>query len=108
MEPAARVLGEAIKPLSLGEPEFPVWSNVSASPHIHAEIPHALVDQVTSTVRFSDILLDMHTHGISTFVHVGPGDVTAGLARRTLTESRVLTVSGLADIPPVLDALGTM
>jgi malonyl CoA-acyl carrier protein transacylase len=50
----------------------------------------------------------MAADGIDTFVHVGPGDVTAGLARKTLPEAKVVAVSSVADIGNALDAIGTM
>jgi malonyl CoA-acyl carrier protein transacylase len=39
------------------------------------------------------------------FLHVGPGDVTAGLARRTVEGAQVLAVSGLEDIRSAMDAV---
>jgi malonyl CoA-acyl carrier protein transacylase len=59
-------------------------------------------------VLFAQSLEDMSASGIDTFVHVGPGDVTAGLARRTIKDAEVLTVSTLSDIPDVADAIVTM
>lgn len=107
MEAAARELAEEIGEVVFGSTDFPIWSNVSAAPHTN-DIGPALVDQVTMPVRFSDTLVDMRSSGITGFVHVGPGDVTAGLAKRTLADVDVFTVSSLADIPPVVEALGTM
>lgn len=107
MESAARELANAFSAIELSQTRFPIWSNVSAKPH-GSEIGSALVDQVTMPVRFSDSLLDMRAEGITTFVHVGPGDVTAGLAKRTVDDAEIFIVSTLADIPPVVDALGTM
>jgi [acyl-carrier-protein] S-malonyltransferase len=108
MAPAADALSDAIEGIDLGEPDFPVWSNVSATPHEPASLRQALVDQVTSPVRFSDTIEDMSNRGISGFVHIGPGDVTAGLVRRILPEAEVSVGSELADIAPVATALGTM
>jgi [acyl-carrier-protein] S-malonyltransferase len=107
MEPAARQLANAFDTLEFSQTRFPIWSNVSAKPHMN-DIDSALVDQITMPVRFSDTLLDMRAGGITTFVHVGPGDVTAGLAKRTVDDAEVFIVSTLADIPPVVEALGTM
>jgi malonyl CoA-acyl carrier protein transacylase len=53
---------------------------------------------VVSPVRFAASLEAMALAGIDTFVHVGPGDVTAGMAKRTIEGARVVTVSELADI----------
>lgn len=108
MAPAADRLAVAIGQTNIAPGEIPVWSNVSASPHETDSVGQSLVDQVTSPVRFSDSLLAMSARGVSTFVHIGPGDVTAGLARRTLPEAEVLVVSELSDIAPVAAALGTM
>lgn len=108
MEPAAAELRRAVAEVDFTEGTFPVWSNVTAAPHLPGEIEDMLIEQVTSPVRFSDSLLAMAGSGITHFVHVGPGDVTAGLARRTLPDVEVITVSDLADIPPAAEALGTM
>jgi malonyl CoA-acyl carrier protein transacylase len=40
----------------------------------------------------------MHAAGVETFVHVGPGDVTAGLAKRSVKDAAVITVSSLDHI----------
>lgn len=108
MQPAADELRSVVAEVDFVDGTFPVWSNVTASPHSAGEIEDLLVEQVTSPVRFSDTLIAMAGAGITTFVHVGPGDVTAGLVRRTLPEVEVITVSDLDDIPPAVQALGTM
>jgi len=56
-------------------------------------------------VRFAATLEAMAAAGVDTFVHVGPGDVTAGMAKRTVPDARVLVVSVLDDIPPIAEAL---
>jgi malonyl CoA-acyl carrier protein transacylase len=63
---------------------------------------------VTSPVRFSDSLADMWSHGCRTFIHVGPGDVTAGMARKTLPDAGVLVVSTISDIGTAAEALVTV
>jgi [acyl-carrier-protein] S-malonyltransferase len=108
MEGAAGELGAALDSMSLKPPRFPVWSNTTARPHRAEEIGPTLVRQVVSPVRFSESLAGMAESGIDTFVHVGPGDVTAGMARKSVPEATVLTVSAIDDVPPVLDVLGTM
>jgi malonyl CoA-acyl carrier protein transacylase len=45
----------------------------------------------------------MAERGVRTFIHVGPGDVTAGLARRSVPDAEALVVSSLEDIAPVAD-----
>jgi malonyl CoA-acyl carrier protein transacylase len=59
-------------------------------------------------VLFADSLVDMAASGIDTFIHVGPGDVTAGLARKSVPGATTHIVSRIEDIPSTLDAVGTM
>ena len=86
-------------------PTFPVWSNVSAAPARFDEIPELLAGQVVAPVRFSESLEGMADTGIQTFVHVGPGDVTAGMARRTVPDADILTINDLAGIDEAVDLL---
>jgi len=108
MEPAAEELGEALSSVSFSDPGFPVWSNTTARPHRTREIAQTLRSQMTSPVRFQQCLTDMESSGIGTFVHVGPGEVTAGMARRTVEGATVHVVSESADIRDAAEALVTM
>lgn len=108
MAPAADWVEEALASLEIGEPRFPVWSNTTAGRHTQSEIASLLKKQVVSPVQFSESLRNMSQSGIETFVHVGPGDVTAGMARRTLPDADVMVVSSPDQVPDVAGALGTM
>lgn len=108
MAPAREELAAALAGVGFEEPRFPVWSNTTARPHQPGRIAELLSRQVVEPVLFAETLAGMAADGIDTFVHIGPGEVTAGLARRSVPEARVATVSGLADIPAALDSLGTM
>jgi malonyl CoA-acyl carrier protein transacylase len=50
----------------------------------------------------------MASNGVDTFVHIGPGDVTAGMAKRTIDDVRIVVVSSISDIPAAAEAIGTM
>jgi [acyl-carrier-protein] S-malonyltransferase len=108
MQPAAEEVGEALTGLSFATPEFPVWSNTTAKPHQTVEIARTLTAQVVSTVRFAECLEDMASVGVDTFVHIGPGEVTAGMAKRTVEGANVHVVSNVGDIPVVIDSLVTV
>ena len=104
MEPAAADLATTISSTSIVEPAFPVWANVTAQPH-GAEVGPTLVAQLTGTVRFADSLLDMAASGVGTFVHVGPGDVTAGLVKRSVEGTEPVVVSSLEDVDAAVEIL---
>lgn len=108
MEPAADEVAEALSGVSFSGPEFPVWSNTTAAPHDLDRIADTLKSQVVSAVRFEESLRAMSGVGIDTFVHVGPGDVTGGMAKRTVDDATVHVISGVADIPAVADSLVTV
>ena len=108
MEPAAETLAAVLADVELGKPMFPVWANTTARPHDLDDVRGTLARQVVSPVRFSESLMDMAKAGIDTYIHVGPGDVTAGLARRTVPDANVLVVSSIEDIEAAGEAVGTM
>ncbi|MBT8200781.1 MAG: hypothetical protein KJO36_09705, partial [Acidimicrobiia bacterium] len=53
---------------------------------------------LTAPVRFVETLSAMSASGIDTFVHVGPGDVTAGLVRKTVPGATVAVVDSLESV----------
>lgn len=105
MESAATRLATAMERVEFSSPEFPVWANATARPH-GREVGRALLEQLTSPVRFGASLAGMAAHGATSFVHVGPGDVTAGLAKRSVESTEALVVSSPSDVAAVAGHLG--
>ncbi|MGQ0849066.1 MAG: ACP S-malonyltransferase [Actinomycetota bacterium] len=108
MAPAEARLETALSTVIFSTPAFPVWSNISASPLPAGDEHHHLARQVVSAVRFSETLVNMAGTGIGTFVHVGPGEVTAGMAKRSAPGANTLIVSDLTGIAPAAAALGSI
>lgn len=108
MQSAASDLHEVLTSTDFEEPQFTVWSNTTAQPHTADDMASLLLRQVVSPVRFSDSLIGMSEAGVRVFVHIGPGDVTAGMARRTVPSAEVLVVSTVAEAAEAAVALGTM
>jgi len=103
MASAAESLGEALDATTMEVPQFDVYANVTGQPTTD---PHAsLRAQLTSTVRFRQTLDAMADAGIDTFVHIGPGDVTAALAKRTVEGATIHTVSTSDQAREVADLL---
>jgi [acyl-carrier-protein] S-malonyltransferase len=104
MAPAAADLAAAVAGVEFASPAFPVWANATAA--AYAEGPGTLLlRQLTAPVRFAESLAGMATAGVGTFVHVGPGDVTAGLARRSVEGAATHVVSRLDEVDAVAAAL---
>ena len=103
MRSAANRLDEALAEASIDEPEVTVFANATAA---STHDPRAtLSDQLTAPVRFVETLENMAEIGVDTFVHVGPGDVTAGLARRSVGGATVHVVSSLIQARTVAEEL---
>jgi len=99
MAGAARDLGRALEGVEFRPPNFEVYSNVTAAPaHDQAAV---LAEQLTNPVRFEESILAMQDAGVDTFVHVGPGDVTAGLVKRTARSAATHVVSTLREAASV-------
>jgi len=66
---------------------FIISTDTSAKPETKAQvIKTALIEQLTSPVKWSQIMANMSADGIKSFVEVGAGNVLQGLLKRTLTE----------------------
>jgi len=83
MEPARQELETAIAQTSFSNARVPVYQNVDARPHIHAEeIKKNLIAQLTSPVRWTQTIRNMIADGADEFIEVGPGNVLQGLIRK--------------------------
>ena len=73
----------ALEKIVIQKPLFPVVSNVSATVYTEpAEIRAALLQQLTSSVRWVDGIEYMIEQGTEAFFECGPGRVLAGLNKR--------------------------
>lgn len=103
MESAADELYDALAAVEFGNAKFPVFANATAEPMV--EPRRELLEQLVAPVRFAETLENMAEGGVTSFVHVGPGDVTAGLVRRTVPDAEALVVSRLEEVSTVADHL---
>lgn len=83
MAPAAEVMRDALKDVTIKVPSVAVVINVEAQPVSDPEIiRNGLVRQVTGTVRWRESLLHMVNEGVESFYEVGSGKVLTGLVKR--------------------------
>src|SRR5438067_1718257 len=69
------------------------------------EIRTALQDQVTSTVRWTECMENLLERGCDFFIELGPGEVLAGLLRRTRKDANVISVSDSASVHACVEKL---
>tara|TARA_R110002124_G_scaffold11597_18_gene55340 strand:- start:5501 stop:6442 length:942 start_codon:yes stop_codon:yes gene_type:complete len=83
MEPAARVMAEALDDVDLNRPAVPLVSNVRASAISDpTSIRSLLVEQVTGAVRWRESVHCMAANGVSEVWEIGAGKALCGMIRR--------------------------
>ena len=103
MKPAEERLAPELRALRSNDPAFPVVANVDAQPkRTAADSIEALVRQVSSPVRWEDVVRRLVADGARTFVELGPGNVLAGLIKKI---DRTVTVVSVEDAEGIEAAL---
>ena len=83
MEPAKQELEKAIAEAPFQTPVCPVYQNVDAKPYTDpAAIKANLIAQLTAPVRWTYIVRNMLSDGVTEFTELGPGSVLQGLIRK--------------------------
>src|SRR5690606_20237153 len=76
MQPASEELKAAIDTTTINAPICPIYQNVNALPQTDpAAIKANLIAQLTSPVRWTQIVKNMIADGATSFTEIGPGDV---------------------------------
>jgi [acyl-carrier-protein] S-malonyltransferase len=100
MRPVADDLKRALDDLALQPARIPVVVNATAEPvQDPAALREELEVQVYSPVRWIETLRRLAALGCDRFLEVGPGNVVAGLVRRTLPDVQVASFGSMADLP---------
>ena len=90
MEPARVKLAAAIEATPFSTPICPVYQNVDAKPYTDPEqIKKNLISQLTSPVRWTQIVQNMVAGGGKTFIELGPGSVLQGLIKKISPDAEV-------------------
>lgn len=106
MKPAADKLAEALQALTFNTPEVDVINNVDVSVESDAEkIKDALVRQLYSPVRWTEIVTKMAEQGINLQVEAGPGKVLSGLVRRINKSFTAQAINDTASLEASLAAV---
>lgn len=83
MQPAQDELENAINNTDFGNPICPIYQNVTARAVDNPEeIKFNLITQLTSSVRWTQSVMQMKADGAEEFTEYGPGNVLSGLVRK--------------------------
>jgi [acyl-carrier-protein] S-malonyltransferase len=105
MMPAERRLEPDLRALTVSDPRVPVVANVDGEPRRDAAASiDALVRQVSSPVRWEDVMRRLASEGVHKYVEVGPGMVLTGLGRKILLDASFVNF----EVPADLDAVAAL
>lgn len=108
MKAAEDRLAPVLRALPAADPRIPVVANVDAEPRRDAGSSiEALIRQISSPVRWEDVVKRLVADGARTFVELGPGTVLAGLIRKIDRSVQVMSVEDEQGLSAALAQLGT-
>ena len=106
MEPAARVMEDALNKVTIHDGTVQVIANVTAMPLVSKEfIIPSLVSQITGRVRWCESIAHIKQLGSSSFVELGAGKVLCGLIKRIEPNTTAFSVQTAADVDAFLEQL---
>jgi len=102
MKPAEARLAPELRALHTETPRVPIVANVDAGlkrePRAAIE---ALVQQMSSPVRWEAVVTRLASEGVTTYVEVGPGTVLSGLVRKIHRDATVVSFGSPNDLAAV-------
>ncbi len=102
MNPAAETMKSKIENTKFQKPLFDIVSNVTSKPENSPEkIKKLLIEQIYSTVRWRESILNMAEEKISNFIEIGPGKVLSGMVKRTIKDINCFSINSIDDIKKV-------
>lgn len=106
MEPAARVMAEALSHVNIERPKVPLVANVRAAEISDpSTIRSLLVEQVTGSVRWRESVLWMARHGVTETWEIGAGKALSGMVRRIDKEIAVRNIGTPDEVKAAVESL---
>ena len=106
MKPAATIMRDKINSVDFKKPIFDVVCNVTSKPENKPEdIKRLLVEQICSTVRWRESIINMTKENVSNFVEIGPGKVLSGMVKRTVKNINCFSINSIDDMKKTINEL---
>ena len=99
MKPAADKMRDKINNINFQKPKHSILSNVTAKIEKNPEsIKKLLIDQIFSTVKWRETIINISKEGVSNFIEIGPGKVLTGMVKRTVKNVNCFSINSIDDI----------
>ena len=105
MKPASKAMEDKINNTEFKNPKYKIVNNVTAKSEIDSNvIKKLLIEQIFSTVKWRQSLVNMSENGVKNFIEIGPGKVLTGMVKRTLKNVRnTFSINSIADIKNLIN-----
>ena len=96
VSPAKPALADALDKVQIQEGTIPVYMNVDASLATAETLKERLVNQIDSSVMFYDQILKIDNEiKPEEWIHIGPGNVTAGMVKKSISSKEIRIINSL-------------
>ena len=104
MNPAAIKMQDKINSVNFKKPIFDIVSNVTSKPENNpVNIKKLLIEQICSTVRWRESIINMSKEQVSNFIEIGPGKVLSGMVKRTVKNIKCFSINSIDDMKKTTD-----
>ncbi len=99
MKPAASQMEELINKTKFNIPSFEIVSNVTSLPiKDPKDIKKLLIQQIFSSVKWRESIINISKNGVNNFFEIGPGKVLTGMVKRTLKNINCFSLNSINDM----------
>ncbi len=106
MSPAAQKMKDKINSTNFTKPSFDIVCNVTSKPENNPDnIKRLLVEQICSTVRWRESIINMSQENVTDFIEIGPGKVLSGMVKRTVKNINCFSINSIDDMKKTINEL---
>ena len=106
MKPAADEMREKIINIIFKKPLINIMNNVTADVESNpSNINQLLIDQISSTVRWRESIINISKNNVDNFIEIGPGKVLSGMVKRTIKDAKCFSINSIVDIKNLVNEL---
>ena len=103
---AAKKMRDKINSTNFVKPNYDIVCNVTSKPENNPEnIKRLLIEQICSTVRWRESLINMHKENVTNFIEIGPGKVLTGMVKRTVKNINCFSINSIDDMKNTINEL---
>ena len=102
VSPAKQEVQNIVDKVEFSEGKFDVYMNVDANIADLTTIKQRLVDQIDNSVLFHDQILNIENNvNPEKWYHIGPGNVTAGMVKKSISSKGIEIINSLDSLNTV-------